>query len=48
MTKDEVDNLIRLNTPQLTGDGFGYVTSEGNYVSPFFASFLSPPSYLVL
>ncbi|MEQ9672615.1 PEP-CTERM sorting domain-containing protein [Coleofasciculus sp. G2-EDA-02] len=41
-----VDNLIRLNTPQLTGDGFGYVTSEGNYVSPFFASFLPTPSYL--
>lgn len=42
----EVDNLIRFNFAQLTGDGFGYSTSGGNYVSPFFASFLSPPGYL--
>ncbi|WP_243147158.1 PEP-CTERM sorting domain-containing protein [Scytonema sp. UIC 10036] len=42
----EVDNLISLNTRQLTGDGFGYSTSGGNYVSPFFASFLPTPGYL--
>jgi hypothetical protein len=42
----EVDNLISLNTQQLTGDGFGYSTSGGNYVSPFFASFLPTPGYL--
>lgn len=41
-----VDNLISLNTQQLTGDGFGYSTSEGNYASPFFASFLPTPGYL--
>lgn len=41
-----VDNLINLNLPQLTGDGFGYSTSGGNFVSPFFASFLPTPSYL--
>jgi hypothetical protein len=41
-----VDNLIRLNGPQLTGDGFGYSTVQGNYVSPFFASFLPTPGYL--
>ncbi|MEH2421142.1 MAG: PEP-CTERM sorting domain-containing protein [Nostoc sp.] len=41
-----VDNLISLNTQQLTGDGFGYSTSEGNYSSPFFASFLPTPGYL--
>jgi hypothetical protein len=41
-----VDNLISLNTRQLTGDGFGYSTSGGNYASPFFASFLPTPSYL--
>ncbi|MEH2260984.1 PEP-CTERM sorting domain-containing protein [Nostoc sp.] len=41
-----VDNLISLNTQQLTGDGFGYSTSEGNYSSPFFASFLATPGYL--
>ncbi|NMG07488.1 PEP-CTERM sorting domain-containing protein [Brasilonema sp. UFV-L1] len=42
----EVDNLISLNTQQLTGDGFGYSTSGGNYSSPFFASFLATPGYL--
>ncbi|MBD2415194.1 PEP-CTERM sorting domain-containing protein [Nostoc calcicola FACHB-389] len=41
-----VDNLISLNAQQLTGDGFGYSTSGGNYSSPFFASFLPTPSYL--
>jgi hypothetical protein len=41
-----VDNLINLNLPQLTGDGFGYSTSGGNFVSPFFANFLPTPSYL--
>ncbi|MCF4965747.1 PEP-CTERM sorting domain-containing protein [Nostoc sp. CMAA1605] len=42
----EVDNLISLNLQQLTGDGFGYSTSGGNYSSPFFASFLPIPGYL--
>ncbi|ABA20459.1 hypothetical protein Ava_0835 [Trichormus variabilis ATCC 29413] len=41
-----VDNLISLNTQQLTGDGFGYSTLGGNYASPFFASFLPTPGYL--
>ena len=41
-----IDNLISLNTQQLTGDGFGYSTSGGNYASPFFASFLPTPGYL--
>ena len=40
-----VDNLISPDFPQLTGHGFGYETSEGNFVNPFFASFLNPPSY---
>ncbi|MBP5976691.1 PEP-CTERM sorting domain-containing protein [Brasilonema sp. CT11] len=42
----KVDNLISLNNQQLTGDGFGYSTSRGNYSSPFFASFLPTPGYL--
>ncbi|MDZ8188758.1 MAG: PEP-CTERM sorting domain-containing protein [Nostoc sp. ChiSLP02] len=42
----KIDNLISLNPQQLTGDGFGYSTSGGNYSSPFFASFLPTPSYL--
>lgn len=41
-----VDNLISLNPQQLTGDGFGYSTSGGNFASPFFASFLPTPGYL--
>jgi len=41
-----VDNLIRPNPPQLTGDGFGYSTTKGNYSSPYFASFLPNPDYL--
>ncbi|MEH2060009.1 MAG: PEP-CTERM sorting domain-containing protein [Nostoc sp.] len=41
-----VDNLISLNTQQLTTDGFGYSTSGGNYSSPFFASYLPTPTYL--
>lgn len=41
-----VDNLISLNTQQLTGNGFGYSTLGGNYSSPFFASFLPTPGYL--
>jgi hypothetical protein len=40
-----IDNLISPDFPQLTGHGFGYETSEGNFVNPFFASFLNPPSY---
>ncbi|MHC5756451.1 PEP-CTERM sorting domain-containing protein [Nostoc sp.] len=42
----DVDNFISLDAQQLTGDGFGYSTSAGNYSSPFFASFLPTPGYL--
>jgi PEP-CTERM motif len=42
----EVDNLISLNSQQLTGNGFGYSTLGGKYSSPFFASFLPTPGYL--
>ncbi|GAX39210.1 hypothetical protein NIES4075_01610 [Tolypothrix sp. NIES-4075] len=41
-----VDNLISLNSQQLTTNGFGYSTSGGNYSNPFFADFLTPPGYL--
>jgi len=42
-----VDNLIHPSgSPQLTGDGFGFSTSVGNYSNPFFASFLPTPGYL--
>ncbi|MEA5601526.1 PEP-CTERM sorting domain-containing protein [Nostoc sp. UHCC 0252] len=42
----DIDNLISLNTQQLTGEGFGYSTSGGNYSSPLFSSVLPTPSYL--
>ncbi|MEH1908165.1 PEP-CTERM sorting domain-containing protein [Nostoc sp.] len=42
----DVENLISINTQQLTSHGFGYSTSEGNYSSPYFASFLPTPGYL--
>ena len=41
-----VDDLVSPAAEQLTGDGFGYQLADGNYVSPFFASFLTPAGYL--
>ncbi len=41
----EVNNLIRQGAEQLTSDGFGYSTSEGNFSNPYFASFLETPVY---
>lgn len=41
-----VDNLVRLNGPQLTHNGFGYAIAGGTYANPFFADFLSPARYL--
>jgi hypothetical protein len=42
-----VDNLVFFGPgPQLTGDGFGFSTSGGNYSNPFYADFLPTPGYL--
>lgn len=41
-----VDNLVSLETPQLTEHGFGYAIAGGTFSNPFFASFLQPPDYL--
>jgi hypothetical protein len=41
-----VDNLIRAEDHQLTGNGFGYALDDGTYANPFFADFLSPETYL--
>lgn len=41
-----VDNLVRLDSPQLTVHGFGYAIAEGTFSNPFFANFLQPPEYL--
>jgi hypothetical protein len=41
-----VDNLVSLNGPQLTHNGFGYAATRGNYANPFFADFLNPARYL--
>ncbi len=40
-----VDNLISASGPQLTGEGFGYSTADGNFANTFFADFLDPASY---
>ena len=41
-----VDNLVRLNEPQLTHSGVGYAMSGGTYANPFFADSSNPPRYL--
>jgi len=41
-----VDNLVRIESPQLTVHGFGYVIAGGSFANPFFADFLQPPAYL--
>ena len=41
-----VDNLVRLDSPQLTVHGFGYAIAGGTFSNPFFANFLQPPVYL--
>ncbi len=41
-----IDNLISLNPVTLTTGGFGYSTIDGNFVNPFFASFLQPSIFL--
>ena len=41
-----VDNLVGLDGPQLTHNGFGYAIAGGTYANPFFADFLDPARYL--
>jgi hypothetical protein len=42
-----VDDLVLPGPgPQLTVDGFGFSTADGNFANPFFADFTSPPGYL--
>jgi len=41
-----VDDLIRASPEQLTGDGIGFSTADGNFANIFFASFLAPPGYV--
>jgi hypothetical protein len=41
-----VDNLVRIDSPQLTTHGFGFAIAGGTFSNPFFASFLQPPTYL--
>lgn len=43
----ELDNLIRFGPQdQITVHGFGFATASGGYANPFFADFLSPPTYM--
>jgi hypothetical protein len=39
-----VDDLIARGG-SLTGNGFGYETATGNFANPFFADFLTPPTF---
>jgi hypothetical protein len=41
-----VDDLVAATGPQLTGNGFGFTTADGNASNPFWADFDSPPDYL--
>ena len=41
-----VDNLVSLNGPQLTHNGFGFAIANGTYANPFFADFASPARYM--
>jgi hypothetical protein len=42
-----VDDLVFPGPgPQLSGDGFGFATADGNFSNPFYADFLSTPGYL--
>jgi len=41
-----VDNLVRLESPQLTKNGFGYALEGGTFSNPFFTTSLEPPAYL--
>src|SRR5215470_7948409 len=41
-----VDNLVKVDSPQLTTHGFGFAIAGGTFSNPFFASFLQPPIYL--
>lgn len=41
-----VDNLIKIGSAgQISVEGFGYALASGGYANPYFADFLSPPSY---
>ncbi len=41
-----IDNLIRISgSDQITLEGFGYSLASGAHANPFFADFLSPPTY---
>ena len=41
-----VDNLVKVDSPQLTTHGFGFAIAGGTFSNPFFADFLQPPTYL--
>ena len=41
-----IDNLIRVGGPgQVTVEGFGYSLASGAHANPYYADFLSPPTY---
>jgi len=40
-----VDNLVRMDRPQLTIHGFGFKIANGTYANPFFAAHFAKPDY---
>ena len=40
-----VDNLVRMDRPQLTIHGFGFKIANGTYANPFFGAHFAKPDY---
>jgi hypothetical protein len=38
-----VDNLVRIDAPQLSLHGFGYALADGTYANPFYGDHFVPP-----
>jgi hypothetical protein len=43
-----VDNLVRLNAPQLSPGGFGFALADGSFANPFFGARFEPPGFLAV
>ena len=42
-----VDDLVRVEGPQLSLHGFGYALADGTYANPFYGAHFAPPGYYV-
>ncbi len=43
-----VDNLVRLQAPQLSPGGFGFALADGSFANPFFGAHFQPPGFLAV